>query len=77
MRLRVAPRISLIVRLSGTLAERGIQPPVAGSLGQFSHTVVQCMCAQDYNSFVAQGMNRLGARDRQRVSEHRRQRDEK
>ena len=37
----------------------------------------RCMYSHDYGSFVAQGMNRLGARDRQRVSEHRRQRDEK
>jgi hypothetical protein len=33
--------------------------------------------SREYRSFVAQGVNRLGARDRQRVSEHRRQRDEK
>jgi len=35
------------------------------------------VCSREYRSFVAQGVNRLGARDRQRVSEHRRQRDEK
>jgi hypothetical protein len=35
------------------------------------------MYSRDYGSFVAQSMNRLGARDRQRVPEDCRQRDEK
>jgi hypothetical protein len=50
--------------------------------GQFRRLAEECvdndaLASHDYGSFVAQGMNRLGARDRQRVSEHRRQRDEK
>jgi len=50
--------------------------------GQFRRLAEECvdndaLASHDYGSFVAQGMNWLGARDRQRVSEHRRQRDEK
>jgi hypothetical protein len=39
-------------------------------------TAFRCMYSLDYGSFVAQGMNRLGARDCHGVSEYRRQRDE-